>query len=154
MSIDLFGLDPQTVYGSNDDKNTLTDILWENMPHQTQKVGQMTAREFLEQFGTNVLRKIKNDVWVNFTINNILNEKSQIAIIPDVRFPNEVLAIKKAGGINIRLTRDTFQSKSDSESALDKERFDWNNFDFVIDNNNLSLEDLCDYLSKNSSIWR
>jgi hypothetical protein len=155
MSVNLFGLNAVEVYGNDDQKNMKTDIYWQSMPNNfDNKEGRMTNREFLEHFGTNIIRKIKNDAWVSFTINSLVNENPEIAIIPDVRFPNEIEAIKKAGGINIRLTRDVYSSKSDSESALDKDKFDWNNFDIVIDNNNLSLEDLCDYLSKNSSIWR
>lgn len=155
MSIDLFDLEPNLIYGNNDDKNTKTDLLWQNMPDNlSNKSGKMTIREFLEHFGTNVIRKIKNDAWVSFTINSLLLENPEIAIIPDVRFPNEVEAIKNAGGINIRLTRDIYNSTSDSESALDKNKFDWDNFDLVIDNSELSLQDLCAFLSNNTSLWR
>lgn len=122
LSVVLFDLDPSQVYGTDEDKNTMT------------KYGQ-TAREFLQYFGTDVMRKIKDTVWVDYTIKSILQEDSQLAIIPDVRFPNEVEAIKKANGVVIRLTRDVHNSNHPCETALDEDKFDWNNFDYVINNN-------------------
>jgi hypothetical protein len=81
------------------------------------------------------------------------DEDSQMAIVPDVRFTNEVKAIKDNGGIVIRLTRNMFSSDSESESSLDSDKFDWHNFDIVIDNHNMTLEVLCDEL-KNNNFWR
>lgn len=154
MVINLFGLTYQQVYGTDDDKNTLTNLLWENMPERPEnKSGPMTARDLLQHFGTNIVRKMYNNSWVNATINRIINEDSEISIIPDVRFPNEIKAIKDNGGIVIRLTRDLHHSLHDSEKALDKEYFDWNNFDLVLDNEGLSIEQLCELLKVNSRIW-
>ncbi len=65
-------------------------------------------------------------------------------IITDVRFPNEVEAIKKVGGIIIRVNRrgmlDT--DKHESETALD----DYDNFDGTIENNS-DIDGLVDQLS-------
>jgi hypothetical protein len=153
MSVNLFGLDSKNVYGNDDQKNESTPFLWEEMPTETNKVGNMTHREFLEYFGTKIIRRVKSDAWVHATINKILNEDSQLAIVPDVRFPNEVKVIKDNGGIVIRLTRNMFNSDSESESSLDSDKFDWHNFDTVIDNHNMTLEVLCDEL-KNNTFWR
>lgn len=154
MSINLFGLNPMYVYGTDNDKNKLTDISWDSLPNNDNKTGQMTVREFLEYFGTKVVRKIKNDAWSEYTINNVIRQQSQVAIIPDVRFPNEIDAIKSRGGIVIRLTRNIFNSDSEAETALDKENFDWNKFDLVLDNSSSSLSDLCDNLNKLNYLWR
>ena len=154
MAINLFGLNPIHVYGNDDDKNQLTDISWDTLPNNDNKTGLMTVREFLEYFGTKIIRKIKNNAWSKYSLNRILGEQSQIAIVPDVRFPNEVEAIKDAGGIVIRLTRNIFDSKSEPEVALDKDNFDWSNFDLVIDNSNITLEGLCEELKNNTWIWR
>ena len=55
-------------------------------------------------------------------------------IIPDVRFPNEVEAIKERGGIVIRVNRSTTKSDSnsnhESEIALDH----YHDFDAIINN--------------------
>lgn len=155
MCVDLFDLRVSDVYGSNEDKNKLTDLLWENMPNNTDnRVGPLTNREFLEHFGTSIVRKIKNDAWSNFTIKHVLQQNSEIAIIPDVRFPNEVLAIKNNGGFVIRLTRDIFKSSFEAETALDRDNFDWSQFDLVIDNDNITLKELCSYLDKQHNLWR
>jgi|LakMenEpi03Aug12_release.lakeMendotaPanAssembly.Ray.scaffolds.fasta_scaffold00435_31 hypothetical protein len=154
IAIGLFGIDHQQVYGSDDDKNKPTHLLWDDIPNSSSdKTGPMTAREFLQYFGTDVVRKIYNNAWVNATLNRVINEQSEIAIIPDVRFPNEVSAIRDNGGIVIRLTRDLYHSDHDSEKALDIEMFDWKNFDIIIDNSNMTIEDLCETLKSNNRIW-
>jgi hypothetical protein len=153
LSINLFGLNPQGVYGTDQQKNELTNIKWENMPFITKKGGYMTNREFLEQFGTKVVRKIRTDAWVAATINKINYENSQLAIIPDVRFPNEVEAIKASGGIVIRLARNLHNSDVECETVLDKDNFDWSNFDAVIDNTDYTIEKLCDELTSLKSLW-
>jgi energy-coupling factor transporter ATP-binding protein EcfA2 len=129
ICIDLFDLTPEQVYGNDDQKNTPTNY-------------GMTSREFLQHFGTNVMRKIKDDVWLARTIKTIQQEQSNIAIVPDVRFPNEVESIQKAGGVVIRLTRNVFNSSHECESALDKDRFNWDNFDFIVDNAEMGLKEL------------
>lgn len=154
MAINLFGLTHQQVYGTDEDKNGLTHLLWENMPEcPIDKSGYMTGRDFLQHFGTNIVRRIYNNAWVNATTNKIIIEDSELSIIPDVRFPNEVKAIKDNGGVVIRLTRDLHHSSHDSEKALDKEYFDWNNFDLVLDNEDLKIEQLCELLKHNARIW-
>lgn len=154
MSINLFGLNTNHVYGGDKEKNEQTHLLWENMPEcPSGSSGNMTVREFLQHFGTNLVRRIHNNAWVNLTMNKINYEQSEIAIIPDVRFPNEVKAIKDNGGVVIRLTRDLHHSAHDSEIALDKENFDWDMFDLILDNDDLSIEQLCELLKHNSRIW-
>lgn len=140
MCVDLFDLTPQQVYGTDEDKNTPTPY-------------GMTSREFLQHLGTNVMRQIKDTIWVDYTIKTILQEQSEIAIIPDVRFPNEIHEIKKHGGIVIRLYRNVFDSDHECESALDPDLFDWDNFDLLIDNNETSVTELCDILQQHSHLW-
>ena len=95
----------------------------------------MTSREFLQYFGTDVMRYMWEPVWVNKCIKDIAREGSLISIITDVRFPNEVEAVQKAGGVVLRLTRKVFEDNHDSETALD-------NYSFTeyLDNNNDSME--------------
>jgi len=156
MAIDLFDLSPTQVYGTDEDKNTVTPYLAQGAALKGKDVLDnihMTAREFLQYFGTDVMRSIKDTVWVDYTIKKIKQEQSSVAIIPDVRFPNEVLAIKNAGGIVIRLDRNVYNDSHKCESALDPENFDWSQFDYVIENNNSSLGDLCESLEKIKHFW-
>jgi hypothetical protein len=153
MCVNLFELNPQNIYGSDDDKNKHTPFCWKDMPGvKSQNIDlekNLTHREFLEHFGTNVVRAIKLDVWSAYTMNIIKQEQSNIAIIPDVRFPNEVRDIKKSGGVVIRLKRDIFSSNATAETALDN----WDDFDCVIDNKNCTIDELCDTLNSFSYLW-
>ena len=106
----------------------------------------MTARELLQYFGTDIMRKMHRGVWVDQAIKTIQREQTELAVIADVRFPNEVEAIKAAGGKVVRLTREYEEDSHDSELALDKESYDWSNFDLVIDNSSGSVEDFCQKL--------
>lgn len=153
MCVELFSMNPDNLYGTDDHKNQPTEFRWEHMPTDLDKEGIMTHRDFLEYFGTKVIRKIKLSAWVDATINKINKEKSEIAIIPDVRFPNEVKAIQNAGGIVVRLNRDVFNSKSESETSLDPHVFDWVNFNIIINNCNMTMNDLSIYLRDNT-FWR
>jgi len=140
ICVDLFGLTESQVYGSDEDKNTETSY-------------NMTAREFLQYFGTDIMRKIKDNIWVEATIKTINQEQSLVSLIPDVRFPNEIEAIHKAGGVVVRLTRDVHGSTHHCESSLDKENFDWSFFDHIIENENGTVEDLISKLKTIKHIW-
>jgi len=131
ICMEIFGLTYDQCYGSDEDKNTMTDLVWNNEP--------LTARRAMEVIGTDICRKLKNSVWVDATLNRIKKDTVDLAIIPDCRFPNEVDAIKQYGGLVIRLDLDPFSSFSPSESALDPDYYDWNNFDMVVKNKNMTI---------------
>lgn len=157
MSIDLFDLKPEQVYGTDEDKNTLTPYAAQGSALKHTNVLEnvnMTSREFLQYLGTNVMRSIKDTVWVDYTIKLIKKEQSLVSIVPDVRFPNEVHAIKKAGGIVIRLDRDVYNSSHECESALDPSVFDWNQFDVILRNNNITISKFIEGLKEIKPLWR
>lgn len=67
----------------------------------------LTPRWVLQHCGTDVLRKhFHNDIWIASLENRIRKTKDNI-VISDVRFPNEITAIKKVGGKVIRIMRNT-----------------------------------------------
>lgn len=134
----VLGLTEQQCYGSDDDKNTMTDLWWDGV--------QLTARAAMEIIGTKLFRGLKTSVWVDATINKIRSQNLDLAIIADCRFPNEVEAVKNNGGLNIRLDLDPFNSQSTSEKSLDREEYDWSNFDLVIENSKMNID------QKNQSI--
>ena len=103
--------------------------------------GKMTAREFMQFFGTDIMRKIHPNVWANACINKITREGSGLAIIADVRFPNEVEAINKAGGKVLRLERDVHEDSHDSETALDADNYDHSKFWHVLNNREMTIQD-------------
>ena len=159
MCINLFGFTYEQAYGTDEQKNEiLPDIRWEDMPRfQNMKLmkkmpidakkswkwreGEMTAREFMQFFGTDIMRKIHPNVWANACLNKITKEGSDLAVIADVRFPNEVEAINKAGGKVLRLERNIHNDGHDSEVALDSKNYDYSNFWKVLDNKKIDIGD-------------
>lgn len=114
----------------------------------------MAVRQLLQEVGTNVCRNIHENIWVNALMSEykedvyIESESSDIKdcyyhpnwIITDVRFENELQAIKDRNGITIRVDRniDTtiIFSTHVSETALDSAVFDY------IIHNNGTIEEL------------
>ena len=139
IAMQLFGLTEKQCYGTDEDKNTHTDIMWENLPNvnHDHTTDTITAREFLQYFGTDICRHIKETVWVDSCIQRMINSGTELAIVPDIRFPNEVEAIQKAGGKVIRLTRSPHEDQHASETALN----DYDGFDHIIDNQSLTADE-------------
>lgn len=150
ICIDLLGLTEQQCYGGDEDKNSLTNIRWKDMPDydiswtwdaEYDSSGFMTARQVMEFVGTRIFRKMKNNIWVDATIKQISKDSMDIALLLDNRFPNEVDAVLDSGGFVIRLARDPFHSWSEPEIALDPVIYDWSKFSCVIDNTNCSIDE-------------
>lgn len=150
VCVDILGIPYELVFGDNDAKNQLTEYQWKDMPSNigdyTQQ-GTMTVREVMQYVGTEIFRKMHPDVWTNALMRQIKEDGSELALICDPRFPNEILFPKELGGISIRLTRNPFPSDHISETALDPENFNQENFDFILDNTelNISEQNICLY---------
>ena len=134
----LFDLDSAQCYGSDQEKNTLTWFRWQDMPgYEGDEEGRMTAREFMQFFGTDICRKIHPEIWTEHTLKSIRTEEPLVAVISDCRFQNEVDAVQRAGGKVVRLTRgvdaDTHSSEVESEKIQ--------NYDATIDNKELTLHE-------------
>lgn len=135
MCIDIFGLTYEQCYGTDDQKNEYVNCKWPD----SEEV--MSAREVMQYVGTNVFRKMQHNVWSEATIRKIQDENLPLALIADCRFPNEVEAVRNAGGLVVKLHRNIYNSSHESEIALDEDRYDHGNFDMIIDNSNLSIAD-------------
>lgn len=122
-----------------------------------QKVVKMTPRKMLQLLGTEAGREIIHpNIWVNslFADYKPLNIEARASmgnvvdysncefpkwIVTDMRFPNELQAIKRRGGLTIRVNRpstDKSAGNHPSETALDNAEFD-----YVIENTG-SITDL------------
>jgi hypothetical protein len=75
-------------------------------PWWSTRLGQtITPRQVLQYWGTEVCRRgYHDDIWIASLENKIRNSRDDI-VISDCRFPNEIRAIKAAGGRVIRVTR-------------------------------------------------
>ena len=145
VCMDILGLTYEQCYGTDEQKNAPTHLLWENMPEVDHETGPMTAREVMQYVGTEIFRKMYGNVWVDSTIRRIKQDNPRIAIICDCRFPNEVTGVQEAGGKVLRLTRDIYAGKDqhDSETALDPDKFDWTKFDAIVDNSEIGVTEQC-----------
>jgi len=121
----------------------------------------MSVRELLQKLGTEAMRNgLHEDVWVNALFSDYTGRKTRINqitpvkqsfdvdtypnwIITDVRFPNELEAVKERKGITIRITRPVesypenpnfngdmqiavkMAHNHPSETALDDAKFDY-----------------------------
>lgn len=176
ICIDLFNIPPECVYGTDEQKNRpIEHLKWDNMPGVITPIGwsilegklnpeiqsspddfnlilaegPMTAREFMQYLGTEVMRRMYLNVWVESTLNKIQKEGSELAIIADARFPNEVNAIINRGGKVLKLNRNVFNDQHASEIALDS--YDDNKFLKVIENNDIGV---CDLLQEIKSVYK
>ncbi len=65
----------------------------------------LTPRWILQYWGTDVCRRaFHDDIWIASLENKLRNSQDDV-VISDCRFPNEILAIKRAGGIVVRVVR-------------------------------------------------
>ena len=104
----------------------------------------ISVREFLQKLGTDAIRDgLHTNAWVNALMSDYKKDLSECGtskkgtvvkcskypnwIITDTRFPNEAEAIKKAGGIVIRVDRPGVKPINDhpSETGLDDWKFDY-----------------------------
>lgn len=115
-----------------------TDSNLGNLPLQYHEPGFMTVREVLQYFGTEIVRKMHSDAWVNATMYDIKKENPVFAFISDARFTNEFKAIKDNGGILVKLTRCIEPSQHKSEQDI----YSWTDWDVVINNDDGDLRKL------------
>lgn len=148
ICINLFGLTDEQCYGTDKQKNSFTKYYWKDMFQEVRKSfgfknlkdcgnKKITARQMLQLVGTDIFRKINDTCWVDSLINQIQEEKSPLAIISDCRFLNEIKGVHKVGGKVIHLTRNIEQDLHSSENELKNCK----DFDMVIDNQNMSIEE-------------
>lgn len=93
----VFGWDRELIEGRTPEARAWreqVDTWWAerlNMP-------QLTPRWILQQWGTNVLREhFHDDIWIA-ALESRLARRADHTVISDVRFPNEVKAIREQGG--------------------------------------------------------
>lgn len=165
ICVDVLGLNYEQVYGTDIQKNMLTQYRWESMPGLNEtgfagKTGLMSGREILEFVGTGIFRRMYDHVWIDSCLSQIsrdvvfengqlqsfLPHNLQLFLINDCRFPNEVLLAQAKGAKVIRLARDPFCADNDIEKALDPDRFEWEIFDYVIYNQNNTIRETLEEL--------
>lgn len=126
---DLFGVPQFVLNGTEAEKNAPTNV-------------GVSARKMMQDVG-GYMRGVWPDCWVNAWRNRVRELQARRGIVPvivaDVRYRNEIAAIRDAGGMVIRLTRNPYGLDChESETDLDGLIIE---FDAVIDNANLTEDE-------------
>jgi hypothetical protein len=99
----VFGWDRELLEGRTKQSRT-----WREQPDPwwSQRLGkEITPRWVLQYWGTEVVRRsFHDDTWIA-SLENKLRKTNDDIVISDCRFPNEIAAIKQAGGTVIRVHR-------------------------------------------------
>ena len=75
-------------------------------------------RPFLVCLGTDVMRKINNNIWIEKLSGNLLGD--HVNIITDLRFANELKWIKESNGLSLLIKRDGINPANPYEEEQNK----------------------------------
>lgn len=104
-------------------RELLNDLRFKNMPDP--RYNGLTPRHALQQLGTEWGRGCYVNTWADLGIRRALVADG-LAVITDVRFPNEVKAIHRAGGKVVLVYRaDPPELLHSSESFIDSLEYDY-----------------------------
>jgi hypothetical protein len=135
----------------------LKDSIWLASGDNQQVENILTYRKLLQVIGTDALRNVVHEnIWVNALMADYVEKTNHNFRVPreeyvnaiypnwiitDMRFPNEMEAVEKRGGITIRVNRDNGTRAIDLNPHPSETSLDSHKFDYVIDNDG-SLSDL------------
>lgn len=107
----------------------------------------LTFRELLQYAGTELLRACDPGFHVKVTMEQIKANPNERYVMDDVRFPNELEAVREVGGVVIKLLRNWDSGATHaSETALD--RIPDSEYDFVYSNQTWTKEHLQDWIEE------
>jgi hypothetical protein len=116
----------------NGEMKEVVDPFWETSP-----------RDLLQRVGTEAIRnKVGRDVWVK-SWEMYLNNHShfeRLWVVTDVRFTNEASAVKRAGGVLVRIDRPPEMRDKVPDHISEKALSDYKGWDHTINNDGHTLE--------------
>lgn len=112
----IFDFDDEQLYGNSKE---IIDPYWNVTPRQVlQFIGTDLFRNHIKE----LLPDMGKDIWIHVIKRKIMNKLKKNPntkiVITDIRFPNELQAIKDLGGITIKIQRDNAQIKVNKQNAL------------------------------------
>jgi hypothetical protein len=114
----VFGWDRELLEGRTQESREWRETKDEWWTKRLKK--DITPRYVLQYWGTEVIRKgFHDDMWVASLEHRLLNTKNDI-VITDCRFPNEIKAIRAAGGRVVRIKRGTEPKWFDEAVSMNK----------------------------------
>lgn len=157
-------------------KDTTANLIIDRLGSQAMRIGfadalyaiarvehGMTTKDpkLLQYLGTEVYRAKDPDVWLRALYHTLLDKRPTVAIVTDVRFPNEARLVKEMGGTLIKVERvakdgtphrDPNRSQTHpSETALDTYT-DWD-FKFLNVNDSNTLVEQVENTLKQKGLW-
>lgn len=144
---ELYGIPWTLLNGTQQDKSTLTEFV--KCPRHANPNNAFaqyyTVREILQLLSDDV-KQYDPHAWTKYLVKEILESDSGFILIGDWRFPHEFDFLNETPDLEVKtlkLTRKSGQqSNHNSETSLDNFQFD-----MIIDNKNLSVEE-----TKNTAI--
>lgn len=130
MSARIFGLkddqmhDPslkEAALSSPVDMDLFVDAMCLETGLAIQPAGKIarSAREILQFFGTEYVRRAQSDYWIQ----RLLHDASQRRVlVPDTRFANEVTALRSVGGRIIKIVRIDIQPTEDAHASEEEQK--------------------------------
>ena len=156
--------------GTEEDKNSLTNIRWENVDSffrkkygriivddtsgisRELKTGRMTAREVMQVQGELQRSFFYQDIWVDALFRRINKQQPcdhrMVNVVSDVRHLNEIEKVLSEDGFIIHLLRGKNGDVADSEAELLSIK--WNKYDRVyhIDNSEMTIDEKNEEINK------
>lgn len=155
--IDYLGLTREGCYGTDDQKNAVCGT-WGIFNSSIRgefgrKIDdQISNREVLQIVGTEVFRKcFRETFWIDLMKINLRKaerEGNEVAFVTDVRFKNEIHAVRELGGKVIRIVRDVGRTDQiPHASELEMTEIPNEHFDHVVANNS-TFGEYCDRIEE------
>jgi hypothetical protein len=114
----VFGWDRELLEGRTQESREWRETRDEWWSKRLKK--DITPRYVLQYWGTEVIRKgFHDDMWVASLEHRLLNTKNDV-VITDCRFPNEIKAIRAAGGKVVRIKRGLEPTWFDEAVSMNK----------------------------------
>jgi len=110
-----------------------------------------SRREVLQRLGTDGVRNgFNTDAWVIALEMEMqqIKDDYDVAIIPDIRFLNEIAMIEKSSGINIQISRDNNHTTKETKHISEQEWRQHQVWDAIIDNTFDPTDDSMDNLKQ------
>ena len=148
--VDLLGVPAEHAYGTDADKNRPTRYRWADLPHFERILAEwhaagaraadvarrsfekLTVRQLLQEVGTGVFRSFDQGVFIRKAFGEfrrLAAQGSELFVVDDARFHDELSAARAAGGTLVRLLRSASQADGHaSETKLDA----WTDYDLVL----------------------
>jgi dephospho-CoA kinase len=105
---------------------------------------RLTVREFLQRYGTEAHRDVFGyDFWIDQALMPYDDHVLENVVVTDVRFENEIEAVKKRGGYMMKVVR----PETGGDSHISERLFPNSMFDFVI-HNDRTIQELYDRLDE------